>query len=248
MCLPQAAMVLGHAACTLPHTRGALGLAEPQPTLTPAARRDFGRTKSAYHMLQFSVLLISALLGAVTSTPPLGTGNISLRIGKMPATTDSHSATDRAATTTSFVDDYLADWDDDPFRSPSPEPGAKKKDDNSKKRKDPDTLGIDEQIDVKKPRAPRVKLDEARLLSENGIPKLRKMAPKVRLKGKGHEVQCLPLVSCRQKIDVCSSRTQRDCFPFTRNGSTTSSPRQPSSTHSPWWKRRDTRRSSRRSA
>ncbi|KAK0749093.1 replication fork protection component Swi3-domain-containing protein [Schizothecium vesticola] len=105
----------------------------------------------------------------------------------MPATTESNSATDRVATTASFVDDYLADWDDDPFRSPSPEPGAKKKDDNSKKRKEPDTLGIDEQIDLKKPRAPRVKLDEARLLSENGIPKLRKMARKVRLKGKGHE-------------------------------------------------------------
>ncbi|KAK1828656.1 chromosome segregation in meiosis protein 3, partial [Podospora conica] len=104
----------------------------------------------------------------------------------MPATTES-SATNKVATTTSFVDDYLAGWDDDPFRSPSPEPGAKKKEDNSKKRKEPDTLGIDEEIDLKKPRAPRVKLDEARLLSENGIPKLRKMAPKVRLKGKGHE-------------------------------------------------------------
>ena len=112
----------------------------------------------------------------------------------MPATTESNPAPDRVATTASFVDDYLADWDDDPFKSPSPEPGAKKKDDNSKKRKEPDTLGIDEQIDLKKPRAPWVKLDEARLLSENGIPKLRKMAPKVRLRGKGHEVRCLSLV------------------------------------------------------
>lgn len=44
MCLPQAAMALDmHLA-----TRGGRP-AEPQPTLTPAARRDFGETKSASH-------------------------------------------------------------------------------------------------------------------------------------------------------------------------------------------------------
>ncbi|KAK3342105.1 replication fork protection component Swi3-domain-containing protein [Lasiosphaeria hispida] len=87
-----------------------------------------------------------------------------------------------------FVNDYLADWDDDPFRSPSPEPGSKKNDKNDKKRKEPDTLGIDEQIDItKKARAPRIKLDDARLLSEKGLPKLRKSAPRLKLKGKGHE-------------------------------------------------------------
>ena len=71
--------------------------------------------------------------------------------------------------TNAFIEDYLADWgdEDDPFRSPSPEPGAgaNKKNDtkNDKKRKEPDTLGIDEQIDLtKKARVPRVKLDETR--------------------------------------------------------------------------------------
>lgn len=90
--------------------------------------------------------------------------------------------------TSTFVNDYLADWDDDdPFRSRSPEAADKNKT-NSKKRKEPDTLGIDKEIDVtKKARVPRVKLDDARLLSDKGIPKLRKTAPKLKLKGKGHE-------------------------------------------------------------
>jgi replication fork protection complex subunit Csm3/Swi3 len=88
-----------------------------------------------------------------------------------------------------FVDDYLAGWDDDPFGSPSPEPASKKNDGNDKKRKGADILGIDEQVDVvKRARAPRPKLDETRLLSEKGIPKLRKLGPRLKLKGKGHEV------------------------------------------------------------
>ncbi|KAK1776354.1 replication fork protection component Swi3-domain-containing protein [Copromyces sp. CBS 386.78] len=90
--------------------------------------------------------------------------------------------------TSAFVNDFLAGWDDDdPFRSPSPDAADKNKA-NSKKRKEPDTLGIDKEIDVtKKARVPRVKLDDARLLSDKGIPKLRKTAPKLKFKGKGHE-------------------------------------------------------------
>ncbi|KAK3695675.1 replication fork protection component Swi3-domain-containing protein [Podospora appendiculata] len=100
--------------------------------------------------------------------------------------------TSKPSDTNAFVNDYLADWDeDDPFRSPSPEPAAKKKNDkttNEKKRKGTDTLGIEQELDLKKkPRAPRVKLDETRLLSEKGLPKVRKMGPKLKLKGKGHE-------------------------------------------------------------
>lgn len=50
-------------------------------------------------------------------------------------------------------------------------------------------LGIDEQIKVRKPRAPTAKLDEERLLSEKGIPRLRRITKeRLRLKGKGHEV------------------------------------------------------------
>ncbi|RDL41609.1 Uncharacterized protein BP5553_01588 [Venustampulla echinocandica] len=50
-------------------------------------------------------------------------------------------------------------------------------------------LGIDEEVEVtRKPRAPRVKLDEHRLLSAAGIPKLRKRArDHLKFKGKGHE-------------------------------------------------------------
>lgn len=106
----------------------------------------------------------------------------------MPSKTDSGPANDPNA----FVDDYLDGWDDDLFNIPSPEPKDKnktnKKDDKGGKRK-VDALGIDEEIEVgKKARVPRVKLDESRLLSEKGIPKLRKTAPKLKLKGKGHEV------------------------------------------------------------
>lgn len=56
-----------------------------------------------------------------------------------------------------------------------------------------DTLGLDSEIKVKKARKPIAKLDEARLLSAPGLPKLRadvrsgKLWKKLRLKGKGHE-------------------------------------------------------------
>ncbi|CAK7272910.1 Antiviral helicase ski2 [Sporothrix epigloea] len=49
-------------------------------------------------------------------------------------------------------------------------------------------LGIDAEVSVKKrAREPRVKLDESRLLSEKGIPALRKQARVLKFKGKGHE-------------------------------------------------------------
>ena len=124
--------------------------------------------------------------------------------------------------TRAFINEYLADWDDDnPFRSPSPA-GDKDKT-NSKKRKEPDTLGIDKEIDVtKKARVPRVKLDDVRLLSDKGIPKLRKTAPKLKLKGKGHEVR-------RSHLSIgLNADTFHLSFPMlpdfclsTKNGSTT---------------------------
>lgn len=52
-----------------------------------------------------------------------------------------------------------------------------------------DALGIDEEIKVRKARAPTAKLDEERLLSAKGIPKLRKITKtRLKFKGKGHEV------------------------------------------------------------
>ncbi|KAJ0163663.1 Chromosome segregation in meiosis protein 3 [Colletotrichum tanaceti] len=81
------------------------------------------------------------------------------------------------------LDDYNVDDIDDPFRSPPPE--AKN---STNKRKKAEALGLDEEVEVaKRARVPRVKLDEARLLSENGIPKLRKRAAKLVFKGKGNE-------------------------------------------------------------
>ena len=50
-------------------------------------------------------------------------------------------------------------------------------------------LGIDEEVRVRKPRAPVAKLDEGRLLSAKGIPTLRRITKeRLRFKGKGHEV------------------------------------------------------------
>ncbi|KAI9795600.1 MAG: chromosome segregation in meiosis- protein [Piccolia ochrophora] len=50
-----------------------------------------------------------------------------------------------------------------------------------------DALGIDEEVQVKKKRIV-VKLDEAKLLSDKGIPKLRRIArERLHFKGKGHE-------------------------------------------------------------
>ena len=54
-------------------------------------------------------------------------------------------------------------------------------------------LGLDEEVKIVKKRAPNPKLDEQRLLSNAGIPKLRnlsrsgKVAKRLHLKGKGHE-------------------------------------------------------------
>ncbi|KAK1726161.1 hypothetical protein CaCOL14_003847 [Colletotrichum acutatum] len=83
------------------------------------------------------------------------------------------------------LDVYNVDDDfDDPFKSPPP--GAK--DGSTNKRKQAEALGLDEEVEVaKRVRVPRVKLDEARLLSDNGIPKLRKRAGNLKFKGKGHE-------------------------------------------------------------
>ena len=51
-------------------------------------------------------------------------------------------------------------------------------------------LGIDEEIKIRKPRAPIAKLDEGRLLSQNGIPKLKRISKeRLRFRGKGHEVR-----------------------------------------------------------
>ncbi|KAI1747203.1 replication fork protection component Swi3-domain-containing protein [Xylaria castorea] len=86
------------------------------------------------------------------------------------------------------LDNY--DVDDDPFADSGDDAAQKdgSADAQSKKRKDASGLGIDEAVSVtKKPRVPRVKLDETRLLSENGIPKLRSKAKNLKFKGKGHE-------------------------------------------------------------
>ncbi|KAK4071092.1 uncharacterized protein Triagg1_6459 [Trichoderma aggressivum f. europaeum] len=82
------------------------------------------------------------------------------------------------------LDDYGLDDSDNPFASPTPPPES-----SSKKRKEPDSgLGIEEQVSVqKRVRVPNVKLDEERLLGPAGIPKLRRRAFGLKLKGKGHE-------------------------------------------------------------
>ncbi|KAF3055160.1 Chromosome segregation in meiosis protein 3 [Daldinia childiae] len=83
------------------------------------------------------------------------------------------------------IDNY--DVDDDPFAESGNEAPSNDTT-QSKKRKDATGLGIDEAVAVqKKVRAPIVKLDEGRLLSEKGIPRLRRKARDLKFKGKGHE-------------------------------------------------------------
>ncbi|KAL2443761.1 Chromosome segregation in meiosis protein 3 [Exophiala dermatitidis] len=92
--------------------------------------------------------------------------------------------------------------DEDPFKDKSarkprddkttlsPRPAKRKAGDNNDLGAD---LGLDEEVKIAKKRKPIAKLDEARLLSAQGIPKLRaltmsgKFSKKLRLKGKGHE-------------------------------------------------------------
>ncbi|KAF7545789.1 hypothetical protein G7Z17_g8912 [Cylindrodendrum hubeiense] len=81
------------------------------------------------------------------------------------------------------LDHYDVDnLSDDPFGLSPPTA-------STKKRKEPESgLGIDKEVSVqKRARVPNVKLDEERLLSENGIPKLRTRARDLKIKGKGHE-------------------------------------------------------------
>ena len=102
---------------------------------------------------------------------------------------------------TSLLNYDVSDNDDDPFREidttihePSNEPNAtKRKATGSDDKENADILGLDEEVKITKKRKPVVKLDEAKLLSQAGIPKLRALvrsrsiASKLRLKGKGHE-------------------------------------------------------------
>ncbi|MCJ1477211.1 chromosome segregation in meiosis- protein [Lambiella insularis] len=102
----------------------------------------------------------------------------------MPGTT-----TNAQATGVDDLDDlFNYDVDPDhasynPQRSPdAPAPGQ------SPSRAKPADLGIDEEIQVAKKRKPIAKLDENRLLSQAGIPKLRRIAKeRLKFKGKGHE-------------------------------------------------------------
>lgn len=58
-------------------------------------------------------------------------------------------------------------------------------------------LGIDEEIVVTKKRIPNPKLDDVRLRSERGIPRLRTISKeRLRFKGKGHEVYSMHALCC----------------------------------------------------
>ncbi|TGO62853.1 hypothetical protein BOTNAR_0108g00140 [Botryotinia narcissicola] len=88
--------------------------------------------------------------------------------------------------------DYDAGDANDPFSDNYVVPGSKGKEPTKTSETNTKSgagLGIDEEIQVtKKPRVPRVKLDEHKLLSSAGIPKLRKKAAgHLKFKGKGHE-------------------------------------------------------------
>jgi replication fork protection complex subunit Csm3/Swi3 len=104
-------------------------------------------------------------------------------------------------TVNSLLNYDVSDNEDDPFREidttihePDDRPnGTKRKAPGSDNKENADALGLDDEVKIVKKRKPVVKLDEARLLSQPGIPKLHAIArtcaiaSKLRLKGKGHE-------------------------------------------------------------
>ncbi|KAG0650095.1 Chromosome segregation in meiosis 3 [Hyphodiscus hymeniophilus] len=85
--------------------------------------------------------------------------------------------------------DYDIGGEDDPFSESYNAPARPATKEVASNGKSGAGLGIDEEVEVtRKPRAPRVKLDEHKLLSAGGIPKLRKRAKDhLKFKGKGHE-------------------------------------------------------------
>ena len=116
--------------------------------------------------------------------------------------TNTMASVDVQANNTGF-DDGLDDLDD--ILKDVGEPGSVVKSTEkatqpepwNKKKKDADAgLGVDEEIVITKKRQPAPKLDDQRLLSDPGIPRLRKISKdRLRLKGKGHEVRIRSLNS-----------------------------------------------------
>lgn len=117
------------------------------------------------------------------------------------------------------------DPEDDPFGDNYVVPGSKKGKEQAatKEKSSAVGLGIDEEIEVtRKPRAPRVKLDEHRLLSAAGIPKLRKKAKSnLKFKGKGHEVRLYDSNNKTMLMSSISSQMPPDFSNSTNCGLTT---------------------------
>jgi len=88
------------------------------------------------------------------------------------------------------LDDVFRDVDTNMHAPTAPKPTTIPS--RSKPSQKVDSLGIDEEVKVQRKRAPIAKLDEERLLSQAGIPKLRRITKeRLRFKGKGHEVRPL---------------------------------------------------------
>ncbi|KAL5333584.1 replication fork protection component Swi3-domain-containing protein [Aspergillus crustosus] len=105
--------------------------------------------------------------------------------------TNEHSREAAAAQTTDYIDD-LFDYDGG-LDSMLQEISTHISSANEPKQRVPPNnpgvvLGLDEEVKVAKTRQPVAKLDENRLLTQAGIPKLRRSAKKnLKFKGKGHE-------------------------------------------------------------
>ncbi|KAI9851279.1 MAG: hypothetical protein M1838_004113 [Thelocarpon superellum] len=85
------------------------------------------------------------------------------------------------------MDDMFRDVDTD-MTAPAPKPSGAARRAGDTEDGVAGGLGIDEEIQVTKKKRVTVKMDENRLLSQNGIPKLRRIAKeRLRFKGKGHE-------------------------------------------------------------
>ncbi|KAI6794758.1 hypothetical protein KC332_g5898 [Hortaea werneckii] len=100
----------------------------------------------------------------------------------MPPETASNS---RSGTTTANDAQPNYDQDVDDFLRDLPVGGDTTNNNNDANAEAP--KDVDEEVKVRKKRAPVPKLDETLLLSHAGIPKLRQTGKKFRFKGKGHE-------------------------------------------------------------
>lgn len=109
------------------------------------------------------------------------------------------------------LDDILKDVVEPESVVPSTEPPTQPEPWRKNKNQSADAgLGVDDEIVITKKRQPAPKLDDQRLLSDPGIPRLRRIAKdRLRFKGKGHEVCARETAFAMHRRDLFTVRRYR---------------------------------------